>query len=311
MTTPWIRFFPSDWLGGTRTLKPVESGIYMTLIMLMYESETPLQENYDRLALVCNTSVSVFKKVLNVLITENKIICTHDGLWNEKVEKEIKNSREKSESARQRISKRWEKKDNKNNDSGDTVVSEQHIASNTNHNHNHNHSIKNISSNEDIQKKPRKKNPKRISEPDLNEKFDSLKAIFPHRSGGNDWPRAKKNLGTALRRGEDFLQILQGIQRYAEFCETKGQTGTEFVQKAANWISNEGWKNDYSDPDQRAPPAKNEKSRNVFFDYLMKTHEEQHHDKQEFDDTNNDIFTGSNTDEHGLFDRAKTLTIDG
>lgn len=126
MTTPWIRFFPSDWLGGTRALRPEESGIYMTLIMLMYEHGSPIKENLDRLSLVCNTTVVVLKKTLEFLVSENKISRTDEGLWNEKVEKEIEYSSEKSEAARQRVNKRWTKKDNENNDGDDTDVSNQY-----------------------------------------------------------------------------------------------------------------------------------------------------------------------------------------
>ena len=34
---PWIRFFPSDWLAGTRGMSAVETGVYITLIATMYE----------------------------------------------------------------------------------------------------------------------------------------------------------------------------------------------------------------------------------------------------------------------------------
>jgi len=57
---PYVRFFASDWLGGTRGMKAAEVGIYITLIAMMYERCEPLPEDHKRLARQCGCSVSVF-----------------------------------------------------------------------------------------------------------------------------------------------------------------------------------------------------------------------------------------------------------
>nr|WP_313010760.1 DUF1376 domain-containing protein [Brucella intermedia] len=85
---PWVRFFPSDWLGGTRGMSAVETGIYITLIATMYERGEPIVEDHARLARLCGASNSAFKKALDTLIDEGKITRIEAGLWNDRVEKE-------------------------------------------------------------------------------------------------------------------------------------------------------------------------------------------------------------------------------
>lgn len=117
--TPWIRFFPSDWLGGTRGMTAAETGIYVTLIMTMYEHGKPLVNDVGRLARLCGASNSVFKSTLNALISQGKILISDEGIWNERVGRELFYVSEKSSVGREAANARWYKKDNKNNDSAD------------------------------------------------------------------------------------------------------------------------------------------------------------------------------------------------
>lgn len=94
---PWVRFFPSDWLAGTRGMSAVETGIYITLIATMYERGEPIPEDCARLARLCGASNSAFKKALDTLIEDGKITRTERGLWNDRVEKEQVYLWEKSE----------------------------------------------------------------------------------------------------------------------------------------------------------------------------------------------------------------------
>lgn len=97
---PWVRFFPSDWLGGTRGMSAAETGIYITLIASMYERGEPVPEEPARLARLCGASNSAFKTALESLISEGKIRRVEGGLWNDRVEKEGVYRAEKSEVAR-------------------------------------------------------------------------------------------------------------------------------------------------------------------------------------------------------------------
>ncbi|MGF6157790.1 uncharacterized protein YdaU (DUF1376 family) [Ensifer sp. KUDG1] len=97
---PWVRFFPSDWLGGTRGMSAVETGIYITLVATMYERREPIPEDHARLARLCGASNSAFKRALDTLVDEGKITRVEGGLWNDRVEKEQVYLSEKSEVAR-------------------------------------------------------------------------------------------------------------------------------------------------------------------------------------------------------------------
>ena len=97
---PWVRFFPSDWLAGTRGMSAVETGIYITLVATMYERGEPIPEDQARLARLCGASNSAFKKALDTLIDEGKVTRVDGGLWNDRVEKEKVYLSEKSEVAR-------------------------------------------------------------------------------------------------------------------------------------------------------------------------------------------------------------------
>ncbi|WP_170162070.1 YdaU family protein [Paracoccus siganidrum] len=106
-----IALYPSDWLAGTRGLTPAETGVYITLVCMMYERRAPLQFDHARLARMCNCPAGTFKKILAVLIDEGKLIETPDGLWQRRVETEIAAAKgameEASERGRKAVNARW------------------------------------------------------------------------------------------------------------------------------------------------------------------------------------------------------------
>lgn len=129
---PWIRFFPSDWLAGTRGMSAAETGIYITLIATMYERGEPVPEDHSRLARLCGASNSVFKKALETLIEEGKIERVEGGIWNNRVGKENAFRAEKSELGARAASARWDKKPNKNKADTDAPALQQQSTSNAN-----------------------------------------------------------------------------------------------------------------------------------------------------------------------------------
>lgn len=123
---PWFRFFPSDWLGGTRAMSAAETGIYITLIATMYERGEPIPEDHARLARLCGASNSVFKNCIQSLIEEDKIVRVEGGLWNDRVQKEVLYRAEKSEVGSRAAKAKWEQKRNENNGKNDaTAMPEQ------------------------------------------------------------------------------------------------------------------------------------------------------------------------------------------
>lgn len=129
---PWVRFFASDWLGGTRGMGAAETGIYITLVATMYERGEPIPEDHSRLARLCGASNSAFKKALEALVSEGKILRVEGGLWNERVAKERVYSSEKSEVGFQAANARWNRKRNKNNDTNDANAMQSQCDGNAN-----------------------------------------------------------------------------------------------------------------------------------------------------------------------------------
>jgi uncharacterized protein YdaU (DUF1376 family) len=123
-----IPFYPSDWLGGTRSMSDAETGVYITLIATMYEMAAPIERNDDRLYRVCGSkSKASFVKSLNYLMSEGKIIETDDGLFNEKVSKVIQQTIEKSDKAKAAAQSRWDRKPSKNKGAGDADAYGTHM----------------------------------------------------------------------------------------------------------------------------------------------------------------------------------------
>lgn len=122
-TQPWVRFFASDWLAGTRGMTAVETGVYITLIALMYERDGTVPNDPARLSRLCGASNSVFKRTLESLINEEKIIeCENGNLTNNRVVEEQSYSQKRAQVARDNASQRWNKNSNENNGGDDAAA---------------------------------------------------------------------------------------------------------------------------------------------------------------------------------------------
>lgn len=128
MSITHIPFYPSDWLAGTRGMTAEETGVYITLISRMYEMAGPIERDDERLYRLCGCkSKRAFTKVLEYLFSEGKVQEQDGGLFNVRVQKEIKVVTEKSSKARAAATSRWERKPNKNNETGNANASPEHM----------------------------------------------------------------------------------------------------------------------------------------------------------------------------------------
>jgi hypothetical protein len=85
--------------------------------------------------------------------------------------------------------------------------------------------------------KPKSKNLDRHSaSAEVPPEFLTMQAIYPRRSGGQRWPDARKSINARLREGSTWQQILDGTQRYLDFCRATGKERTEHVQQAATFV---------------------------------------------------------------------------
>ncbi|VEJ45762.1 YdaU family protein [Bartonella vinsonii] len=94
---PWIRFHLYDWISGTSGMTSEQRGVYITLLVCMYEKKEPLKTDFQTLARVCHCSQKKFAAIVEYLMRNNKLIQTDDGLWNCRVEEELKDFSDKKE----------------------------------------------------------------------------------------------------------------------------------------------------------------------------------------------------------------------
>lgn len=115
MSLTHVAFYPSDWLAGTRGLSAEETGVYITLVARMYELAGPIPLDDHRLARLCGCSRARFRKALDVLLDEGKVVLVDGDLFNDRVDRELRATTEKSVKARAAAEARWRKKRPKNN----------------------------------------------------------------------------------------------------------------------------------------------------------------------------------------------------
>lgn len=110
---PFFQFYPSDWLAGTRGLTSAETGVYITLIAMMYEAEGPIKNDAKRLSRLCGSTPSAFKKAVDGLVSTGKIVSDERGFFNRRVEIEIEKRSEKRAAASASAKQRWVKTEGK------------------------------------------------------------------------------------------------------------------------------------------------------------------------------------------------------
>lgn len=119
--TPWFKFYPSDWLSGTRGLTAVESGVYIGLIAMMYDHGCSLEWDDKRLSRHCGADVRQFQRALKILIDDGKIIVVDGRLWNDRAATEMQERAAKVCMAQQagRVSQKVKKQQKQNENSTD------------------------------------------------------------------------------------------------------------------------------------------------------------------------------------------------
>lgn len=112
---PWFKFFPSDWRGGVAKLSAAERGVYISLIVAMYDSGGPIRRDDGRLARECGLPKAGFVRALDALIAEGKIEFDGQCLSNSRTKHELTEREKRSVSARAGASVTNEKRRAKSN----------------------------------------------------------------------------------------------------------------------------------------------------------------------------------------------------
>ena len=75
--------------------------------------------------------------------------------------------------------------------------------------------------------------------PDEKIDFESFKAAYPKRPGGQRWSLAIKRANARIEEGATFQDMINGACGYAAYCDATEKTGTEYVMQdsdAANGL---------------------------------------------------------------------------
>lgn len=84
-----------------------ETGVYITLIAMMYEASGPVIDDENRLARLCGLPLATFRKIKSTLIRDGKIYEIDGGLINDRAITEIEFSEKKSNVASKSAKARW------------------------------------------------------------------------------------------------------------------------------------------------------------------------------------------------------------
>lgn len=210
---PWIRFFPSDWLAGTRGMTAAETGIYITLIAMMYERGGPIPNDTSRIARLCGTTTAALRNTLETLIGEGKITLIDNALWNNRVGVETEIRREKSTSAKKSADTRWGK-DKQNQQGKHADALPEHSARNAN-------------------QKPEAREKDAVAS--LRREFDEIFwPAYPRKAGK---PAALKAY-IGARKHTSLETIMSGVHRYAR--ERAGED-LHFTKHPQGWLNGAHW----------------------------------------------------------------------
>ena len=73
-----------------------------------------------------------------------------------------------------------------------------------------------------------------------------IRDVYPKRTGGQGWGNVKRLVPALIERGESFEDLLDGAERYGEYCRT---TNEKYVRMAQTFFGpGEWWLEDYDIP---------------------------------------------------------------
>jgi uncharacterized protein YdaU (DUF1376 family) len=224
MTNPYFPMYASDWLAGTRSLTAAETGIYITIICMMYEKGGPIEMPRRRLARLCGTTAPALNRALDVLIEAGKLDQYGEKLSNVRAMLEIEKRADKTRSSRDNANARWSKSQAKSteapcgriesayaNDMRETCYPEPEP---------------------DIKERVTKVTPKKVSVEDPL--FDRFWSLYPRKVSKSGAQKAWK----AATKKIDPLVIIEGLELHLQDLIEKPK---QFIPHAATWLNEERW----------------------------------------------------------------------
>lgn len=280
--TPFIKFWPSDFLGGTSGLSPAERGVYITLLCLIYEANGPIARDDVRLSRRCGSPKASFKKVLDALIDQEKFIEIDGMLMNERARKALIDRTNRTQNSTHAANQRWsaqEQKSEENQCQEDAAAMPPQCAADASQSQSQNpEPDKNIvTSNEVTRASPGK------SSSGYSDEFETFWRHYPEKAGKKPASKAF----TKARKSISLEGMLQALERYIEVCHAKRRPYCH----AATWLNQERWNDEETPLDRR--PGQNMRGATIVTDG------DWNDDTQTIDHEDHHNLVGSSADRNG------------
>jgi len=104
---PWIQWFPGDFLNGVADLSPVEIGVYVVMLNLIYDHGGPIKLDVARLSRRCRMRPSAFQATLSALAEADKLTIEDGVISNARAQKVLQKRAEKSAKTSEAANARW------------------------------------------------------------------------------------------------------------------------------------------------------------------------------------------------------------
>ena len=230
--TPWVKWFPGDFLNGVSDMAPNEGWAYVMVLNLIYDAQRPIKYDIARLARRCSMRPSTFSAAVDSLIEAEKLTLSDNHLSNRRAEKVIETRRKlvakSSEAATSRWSKVGEEPEQKQQN-GDAVASAMQCQTDAIPEA-RSQKLERVPPNP-----PRGKETKGLFETD----FDDFWRAYPNKKAK---PAAKAAFLKATKRA-DVAAIMRGLER-AKVSRDWTKDDGQFVPHPSTWLNGDRWADD-------------------------------------------------------------------
>lgn len=110
---PYIPFYPSDWLAGVADMTPAETGVYINILMMIYDTGEPIKADFGRLARRMNCPKGTLTALVLGLAAAKKLTIQAGFISNDRAEKELEKRSHKATCAAASARDRWAKNETK------------------------------------------------------------------------------------------------------------------------------------------------------------------------------------------------------
>ena len=132
MKAPCVRFFPADWLIGVMRLTNAQRGVYIHLLMLIYENGAPIKADEHELARACALSTPAFRRAFSALIASNKFTITDGFVTNHRAKEECSERENYARTRRENAASGWQKRKGKQGkNKAHAMLEQSHTQSHT------------------------------------------------------------------------------------------------------------------------------------------------------------------------------------